>query len=393
MGTVTTQVKEEHEFSMEPDLGANGTSHSYKFDRVVVHDEYTIDTESDTQILDEEVEGYRFSRYLELPKSLSLCIQDCNVKGVKIRHKIKFNIQLHNPDGHISELRANLPVSFYISPILPLGENNALVDQTPHAGRQAVDNDVANSAPPLYGQHELDQIFSSGLGACGYHTPGVFSTPGTPLSLSRNMSSENLAAIEPSTNGTASLSVSPSGHQISPDALQSRLQTLRGGSTSFQSPLSQEHRSPDHQDPSSGDSRHRDADYFSQSSSSSRSPGAPNGVSSGPGSEDVSRRTSNEEEESSGTPFAASGTHTPIPQFFHAEELTRVPSYSTAVRTPAPRRSIGSGLPSYAATTAVSGPAEPPSAHVRDRAAPASRQMNLIQNEERRLRILQHNGR
>jgi hypothetical protein len=39
-----------------------------------------------------------------LPKTLSKCLQDVDVHGIKIRHKVKFNIALHNPDGHISEV-------------------------------------------------------------------------------------------------------------------------------------------------------------------------------------------------------------------------------------------------------------------------------------------------
>lgn len=39
-----------------------------------------------------------------LPKSLNGCVQDCEVDGIKIRHKLKFVVQLHNPDGHMSEV-------------------------------------------------------------------------------------------------------------------------------------------------------------------------------------------------------------------------------------------------------------------------------------------------
>jgi hypothetical protein len=42
---------------------------------------------------------------MPLPKRLSKCLQDVDVHGIKIRHKVKFNIALHNPDGHVSEVR------------------------------------------------------------------------------------------------------------------------------------------------------------------------------------------------------------------------------------------------------------------------------------------------
>jgi hypothetical protein len=39
-----------------------------------------------------------------MPQTLTRCLQDTDTKGIKIRHKMKFRIQLHNPDGHISEV-------------------------------------------------------------------------------------------------------------------------------------------------------------------------------------------------------------------------------------------------------------------------------------------------
>ncbi|KAI5309175.1 hypothetical protein KEM55_003877 [Ascosphaera atra] len=49
-----------------------------------------------------------FTRVIELPKSLSKCMQDVDVKGIKIKHKLKFRVQLHNPDGHTSEVSKRL---------------------------------------------------------------------------------------------------------------------------------------------------------------------------------------------------------------------------------------------------------------------------------------------
>ena len=134
----------------------------------------------DPDILDEEAEGYRFSRYLELPKTLKSCLQDAEIHGIKVRHKLKFNVALHNPDGHVSESRATLPISLFISPYIAINENNDLVDQSPVASRLALENDLNNSAPPLYGQHQFDQYYSE-MDHAGYRTPGTFSTPGTPF--------------------------------------------------------------------------------------------------------------------------------------------------------------------------------------------------------------------
>jgi hypothetical protein len=50
-------------------------------------------------------DGYTLHEKMPLPKKLSKCLQDVDVHGIKIRHKVKFNIALHNPDGHVSEVR------------------------------------------------------------------------------------------------------------------------------------------------------------------------------------------------------------------------------------------------------------------------------------------------
>lgn len=52
-----------------------------------------------------------------LPASLSKCTQDVQISTfIKVTHKLKFAVSLLNPDGHISELRASLPVYLFISP-------------------------------------------------------------------------------------------------------------------------------------------------------------------------------------------------------------------------------------------------------------------------------------
>ena len=394
-----------------------------KSDRVIITDLYKVDDEQQEQVIDEVAEGYQFSRYLELPKSLNQCLQDCNVKGIKIRHKVKFNIQLHNPDGHISELRANLPVSFYISPSLPINDNNDLVDQTPQAGRAAIANDIANAAPPVYGQHTLDTLYSD---VGGYRTPGTaLSTPGTPYLHSRHASSDNLASLAAMANGT----------YVSPVALQTRLQNLNVGDSFIQDlrgnedgeiqslGLSEEVRSR-----RNSSSAANPDDYFQplEATNGNALPGispndpgivvgGPSHTPSYPGSNLMSRRTSEEEE------GQLSGTRTPFAQYDHMEDLARVPSYSTAVKTPVPRQLSDPSLvlPSYGASLRRPSPpslAEPPSAHIRTsprlpgritvssqspdspingppRGSISHRNLNTIQDEERRLRVVQARGR
>jgi len=409
IGNISTQVREEHELVVDPEWGISALNNGItKVDRTIVSDVYKVDPE-DEQVIDEVAEGYQFSRYLELPKSLNHCLQDCNVKGIKVRHKVKFNVQLHNPDGHISELRANLPVSFYISPSLPINENNDLVDQSPQASRAAVANDLANSAPPVYGRHTLDALYSD---VDGYRTPGMaLSGPGTPYLHSRHASSENLASLAGVANGT----------YVSPIALENRLQDLRAG-----------HPNEEENDLGGGTGRSRgnssapqlSDDYFLGQSStpnthprlSPHEPGSQSsaypGIPSQPESNMISRRTSEEDD------GLASGSRTPFPQYDHMEDLARVPSYATAVKAPAPRTPYEDStcLPTYGAAVREPSPpalTEPPTAYIRtsprvpgslassppDLAVNGSRphvphrNVSSIQDEERRLRLLQLRGR
>jgi arrestin-related trafficking adapter 4/5/7 len=50
-------------------------------------------------------DGWKLNETLPVPKSLKACMQDVETPGIKIRHKVKFVVALHNPDGHISEVR------------------------------------------------------------------------------------------------------------------------------------------------------------------------------------------------------------------------------------------------------------------------------------------------
>jgi hypothetical protein len=340
--------------------------------------------------LDEQAEGYQFSRYLELPKTFKSCVQDAEIHGIKVRHKLKFNIALHNPDGHISELRATLPISLYISPSIAINENNDLVDQTPVASKQALENDLSNSAPPLYGQHQFDQYYSE-VDHAGYRTAGNFSTPGTPFgSLSRNVSAENLSSSSSQGGRGATCELSSSNipqvnGDISPAALQYALQNIRvSGSGLAHSLLVAEDHHSDHsvsRNNSISQPSNTTGDYFYpetngtslprlQQMSPDPSPGLPgrdryspnslpNGNVSRTGSTDLSRPNSGEGHDA----------HTPILHYHEIEDLARIPSYRTAVRAPARTTYSGADLPSYVAAVSSSlsqsPPAQPPIGHLR----------------------------
>ncbi|QQK42501.1 HECT-type ubiquitin ligase-interacting protein creD [Penicillium digitatum] len=318
IGQITSQLIETHDLTLNPE-DPDSIRNTYKVTRTILTDEHELD-EDKIEIIDEEAEGYQCTRILDMPQTLTRCLQDTDTKGIKVRHKLKFRIQLHNPDGHISELRATLPVSIFISPHLTIDDNNNLTGQTPQSTRIAVD-DFAHQAPPLYG-------------------PG--SGPGSPFTpLSRNISSENLASMNALTNTN-----------ISASALHYRLINLNANPRNY--PINTGTSAPNEgligsQSPTEGHNIHRQLgvpnDYFGAvSGSNPHSRGSP----------ELSRRPSDEVEPE----VLPSGMATPFhPQYDEVETLSRVPSYSTAVRCAV--RPRDSDLPDYNAVIASSLPTMP----------------------------------
>ena len=39
-----------------------------------------------------------------MPKNLKECLQSVTQSGFKIKHYLEFNLQLRNPDGHLSQV-------------------------------------------------------------------------------------------------------------------------------------------------------------------------------------------------------------------------------------------------------------------------------------------------
>jgi arrestin-related trafficking adapter 4/5/7 len=162
-------------------------------------------------------------------------------------------------------------------------------------------------------------------------TPAPQSGMNTPFySQSQTGSSENLASHnEPvDANGI-----------IHPAALSSRLQNLDITSRNNSFPRRQNTLN------SGGNTPHPEA-----GSSGSPRPALSSNV--------LSRRTSEEDEHNSGFSNLTSGQHTPEHiDYSDLGDLSKVPSYSTAVRAPVPSTSFRAVLPDYEA--AVSVPASP----------------------------------
>lgn len=185
--------------------------------------------------------------------------------------------------------------------------------------------DISRSAPPLYGQHRFDQLYSD-LDPSGYMTPSGANTP--YHSQSRNGSSENLASLGGASN-SAEVPANTLHNRLSgltdPIAIRSRGRTPGSGATT---PQCITHTSPP----------------------ASRQPSIAVSAPSGeyfpvPSSRSLSRSSS---EESGG------------PQHIEIAALSRVPSYNTAVHTPM-RTPCLDDLPTYQAATSRPSTPPPPS--------------------------------
>ncbi|KAI9781768.1 MAG: hypothetical protein M1839_005761 [Geoglossum umbratile] len=163
IGKILVQLQEAQEFILYNNI--------HMIARRIASAEYNIPSDSET--LGEDQAGFRLHERLTLPRTLRRCVQDVHCKGVKVRHKLVFSVQLHNPDGHLSELRASLPVYLFISPHLPIGEDGNIVDGNPNDPRtlEALDQ----HAPPLYGDHEFDVLWDH-LDPGGYVPTGSVSS-------------------------------------------------------------------------------------------------------------------------------------------------------------------------------------------------------------------------
>ena len=244
----------------------------------------------------------------------------------------------------LSQLHATLPVYIFLSPNLPIDENNNLVDY----GGRLPDSATALSdlTPPQYGEHQFDQLYSE-IDPSGYTTPrGTRSGLSTPLQIrSRSISAENIhqADMTPST-------------AIPVGALHSRLNNLDSmGNLANRGPRDRSQLATSGDGLSSPGSRtngesHDDDDTPRNASVAQNGSAAhpQEGTSSDSASpEDLSPRTSGEEEQQQ-----QAEPQSPQHVEFSVEDLVKVPSYSTALKSN-PRTPISAGLPSYHAAVRI----------------------------------------
>ena len=339
------ELIEQHDFTVEHYLNFE---RRHERSRAVAAAAWELPEGTETEDINGQ-EGYLFSGKIDMPKSLRECRQSVDLLGVKIKHKLKFNVKLRNPDGHISEvssinsglspvmliwlqLRAQLPVHIFISPNLPVNDEHELVTRDPQAVQALAD--INCQTPPNYGEHLFDQLYSD-VDPSGYMTPAGSTTPFN--SQSRSGSSENLASMgDVSTD--AEVSANTLRNRLSsltePIAVRARERTPISGTTTPQlrtraSPLGSRHPSIAISGPDEDSATFIGGTYGSGTASP--------------------RSRSNSDEGLA-------------PQHIERAALSRVPSYNTALQTPV-RTLCSDNLPTY--QDATSRPSTPPPARSR----------------------------
>jgi len=339
----------------------------------VMYDDETVDNPT----LADEM--YKFKVTLPLPRSLNVCRQDVDSHNINVSHRFKLMVNIHNPEGHVSQLVCRLPVKIFISPNLPVDESNNVCPAVHGMTDESLNStETTTVAPPEYGRHQLDQLFSD-MDPTGF-TSRAPSAPGSPSGVgaqSRRGSQDGM----PSLNGVANdiADSLANGTDIdehgsaSPSILRSRLADLQERGMTIvgrSSALSNGHT------PSGGNSPAPGAIDISDTLSRSGPSSLPNSYfnvtshhssrQSPQTSAPISRRVSNEE---STTDVQESD--------YDMDSLARVPSYGAALRMPGSLTPYTDGPPTYVeATSRPTSPGlqRPGPAHVRTGAdTPTSR--------------------
>ena len=139
---------------------------------------------------------------------------------IRIKHTLFYDIELLNPDGHISQINAHNDVRIYISEHRPLRGREGVADAMQTPSNEHLLEDL-QEAPPTYNRHYLDEVFGDveveGFRTPGHHTPGGTYTPGH-RAMSRSVSGNNPTALS---------SINTLAQHAHPEDLSERLNRLR----------------------------------------------------------------------------------------------------------------------------------------------------------------------
>jgi arrestin-related trafficking adapter 4/5/7 len=306
-------------------------------------------SEETTGIADE---SYHFKVTLPLERSLNRMRQSVETEHIKVWHNLKIYVNLHNPDGHVSQLLVRNLLHIFISPDLPIGDDQTMAANPAQLAQAAESHDGAQDAPPTYGRHQLDQLYDEI--DTGAFLSGV-NTPFGRLSLSRHASDENLRNLLES-SAPVSDGTDASDLQSRLAALQSHSGPSRHGSRE-NSPPHPRSIDDDFHHPSRNNSTQTQDTISTSVPTSSRASSLRHFVSS----RNHSRPTSQgyfppQSGMQSVLPNGVSSA-LPIAEEYDMEALARIPSYNTAVRTPLEVSPGQEGLPTY--DTVISTPSSP----------------------------------
>lgn len=329
LGDITVKLIEIHEFFAAPSVNSSSFSlmREFRNERMVQSWNIGVSREEHWQEMIEDTgqEGWVINWSLDLPRKLGRCIQDVNVHGIKVRHKLKMVVALKNPDGHVSELRATLPLTIFISPNIPLDEQGNLT--APSGPSSNSTSGLTTIAPPGYGEHILDQLYDD-VEIHNLQTPAPMSAVHSPIyGLSRAGSSENLASMN-----AASIPVHPA-------ALTSRLQDVSARELALRRNFSSSglsHLSSSVDAPTPFTPIHLPHSFMHRSASNDIFSNAATGEThSHPQSEVTSRRNSGESRHSEGDTSDHSGETGEVNEEpeVDMQELCKVPSYATAIKS------------------------------------------------------------
>ncbi|KAL1618009.1 hypothetical protein SLS54_007542 [Diplodia seriata] len=339
--------------------GERNIPHSW--DAIVAKEEFEMPTDAEQRMTDEDDdhpfdESFKFKLALPFPKSLKKCRQNVETDFIRIDHKIKLFVNLHNPEGHTSQLLVKNNCVLFISPNLPIGEDQqVLAAISGSAVEAAMHAEATQAAPPTYAEHQLDQMYRD-IDPSGFRTPGGWhGSPNqsgyvTPYyAQSRRNSVEDLPSLDTTVAG---------GNGASASQLHSRLTRLS---------ISQNNNGLNSRNNSySRHSSGTNTPHNGYESSAPISPAGNESSNSGNNSGRQSHASMHRSRDSRDSPSYFPPVDTIS---YDMEALARIPSYNTALRTPL-RTPISEDLPTYAVATSrpaspVHEPPRPGQAHLR----------------------------
>lgn len=208
LGEVKIKLVEIASFSMTTGTHTDERTLTTKHVSRVTKNSKGVDIWSDEAEVDQDGVFYRSHNMLlstdrwevntqfHLPASLEMMTQDLDIASLcKVRHKLKFSVELINPDDHISELRATLPITLFISPFIPTKVKTIdAYDDTFQAGGF---EDVSHHTPDekiIFKQTDLNATLLSNLQHSHNHYEFTDNVDGEMAVPQANMNTQELMA-------------------------------------------------------------------------------------------------------------------------------------------------------------------------------------------------------